>query len=282
MAPRTIHQPPLDAFEQHPGLRGPLKRIRALDREAWTLFKKVKKSAPDKKDREELDRLRNETSRERIELALPARRDGVIRELRSFVISEAKRFPEILRHKSHKAKHTEWNILKQAALTAFEGIPVPVEYEAALSTIYESPEWIAFRRERSRIRTKARLEEGYWKKPAVKRAKRAREAARRAAMTPEEHEELKASRREAYAEKCAAKRRYEDMLGEPLQGQRAAASTRGRSSSASPAASGLRPTSGGPSGCRSASMPGRSSTAPSGGSPTRSATPCACSSWRRR
>ncbi len=220
---QTTIQPPPDLFAQHEGLRGPLRRIRLLDKEARSLARDQKRRSPSERERKELGDLRSSAAQARCDLALPARRAGLIQDLRSLVVSEASRLPEILRHKPYRQQVAEWNLLKQAALMAFDGSP-SIEYEVALSALYDSPEWMSLRRERDRIRTRARQKEGwwdrkekcwrsYWDKPSIKKSKRVRTAAKRAGMTKEERDETNRLRREAYTRKMERSRQYEEFLG---------------------------------------------------------------------
>lgn len=135
---------------------------------------------------------------------------GALQDLQIAVVAEMRRLPSFVVGLPYGQFWDEYYAIRAASKAAWD---VPsTEFQAAMSLFWDSPQGRSLDKVRLKIRDKKRLKDGHWKKATIKQAKREREAARRARMTDDEREALKAARRAKYQEAKSKKALYRSML----------------------------------------------------------------------
>jgi hypothetical protein len=217
MSQNTVQ--PSKMFEDHPLLRRDLIRAMGARREAKEKYRELCQSGMRDRDASrESNKLHERAGRLVVGLRHRASAAGLLSELRSLVVSEARRLPDVLRGLTYLESWQEFYLLLEARRVAWDG-QASTEFDAAVQLLRESPAWRALQK----VRDKIRLKNGHWQKPKILASKRRREAARRASMTEEQKDALKASRREKYRLKKEREARYAAMLDDqPVPNSKAA------------------------------------------------------------
>lgn len=210
---------PLKLFESLPLLRRDLLRAANARREARERYRELCKSGMRDRDASrESRKLHDRAGRLVLSFRHRASSSGALLDLQCLVVSEARRLPEVLRGLTYLESWQEFYALLEACRAAWDGQP-STGFDAAISLLRESPEWRALQKARDKVR----LRNGHWQKPKILKNKRKREAARRAAMTDDQKEQLRASRREKYRLGKEREARYAAMLDDVSVNEQSAA-----------------------------------------------------------
>jgi hypothetical protein len=211
---------PLLALECVAGVRDNLLELADTRRVARSLLRRVKQEKMEPEEREAASeksgRLWLDADVFEIRIRKHIQEHGAIDHFRALVLSETRRLPDLLPGLLYRDAWREYYLLRTAARVAWDA--GSTEFDAALETARESRSWKELQKARDRIRTARRLKDGYWQRQDQLIAKRARERARRIAMTDEQRAAQSAVRAERRRQSKLKKSIYVSMLDEqPIQ-----------------------------------------------------------------